>query len=55
MLYYGRCRKRSGDKSEVSTENNPAYGVNLSYERSGGTKDDYEYIQSSSGAPQKTT
>ena len=43
--------ERTDGEAEVSTENNPAYGVDLSYERSGG----YEYIQSSSGAPQKTT
>ena len=34
----------------MNTENNPAYGLSHSYER---TKDDYEYIQSSPGAPQR--
>ena len=42
-------------KREVTTEDNPAYGLSGPHGRHGETKDEYEYIQSSSAAaPQET-
>ena len=42
-------------KREVTTEDNPAYGLSGPHGRHGETKDEYEYIQSSSAtAPQVT-
>ena len=48
-------RRVSDGKREVTTEDNPAYGLSGPHGRHGETKDEYEYIQSSSAAaPQET-
>ena len=47
------CRKGSDDKIEMTTEDNPAYGLSGPHKRHGETKDEYEYIQSSPAAPQE--
>ena len=52
---YRFVRRVSGGKTEVTTEDNPAYGLSGPHGRHGETKDEYEHIQSSSAAaPQET-
>ena len=51
MLVACLCRKGSDDKIEMTTEDNPAYGLSGPQRRE--TKDEYEYIQSSAAAPQE--
>ena len=49
-------RRVSDGKTEVTTEDNPAYGLNRFPERHGKTGDEYDHVQSSpaAAAPQET-
>ena len=49
-------RRVSDGKAGVTTEDNPAYGLNSFHKRHGKTGDEYDYVQSSpaAAAPKET-